>query len=309
MRIAFAGTPAAAVPSLRRLLDSDHDVVAVLTRPDARAGRGRGLRPSPVREVADQAGVPVLTPSSARDEGLAASLRALELDACPVVAYGMLLPQDILQIPRHGWVNLHFSLLPAWRGAAPVQHAVMAGDEVTGATTFLLDEGMDTGPVLGTMTEAIRPDDTAGALLDRLATGGAELLAASLDAIADGSVVARAQPPEGISYAPKLSTADARIDLSRPALAVSRLIAGCTPSPGAWTTWRGQRVKLGPVELWDRGGQVSPGGIKVTGDGVVVGTGTVPVRLGEIQPPGKSMMAARDWARGARLEAQEVFGE
>lgn len=318
MRIVFAGTPTAAVPSLNRLLrpDSGHEVVAVLTRPDAKAGRGRGVRRSPVREVAEAAGVPVLTPRTAGTGGaLLAELSDLAPDACPVVAYGLLLPAPVLAVPTHGWVNLHFSLLPAWRGAAPVQHALLAGDQVTGASTFLLDEGMDTGPVLGTMTETIRARDTAGDLLDRLAVAGAELLAASLDALQDGSAVPQPQSPDGVSYAPKLTVDQARVDWSRPDYVVDRQVRGVTPAPGAWTTWRGDRVKLGPVRVVDappgRGGAdpgaLPAGGLRVAADGVLVGTGTGTIRLGDVQPPGKRMMAATDWARGARLAEGEVF--
>src|SRR2546423_5390657 len=178
MRLVFAGTPAAAVPSLDALLKSRHEVAAVITRPDAPAGRGRRVGPSPVAERAAEVGLEVLKPPTPRDEGFLRHLRALAPDCCPVTAYGALIPQAALEIPRHGWVNLHFSLLPAWRGAAPVQRALMAGDELTGATTFRIEQGLDTGPVFGVLTEAIRPRDTAGTLLHRLATAGAGLLVA-----------------------------------------------------------------------------------------------------------------------------------
>ena len=233
MRLVLAGTPEVAVPSLEALAASRHTVVAVVTRPDAPAGRGRSLVPSPVRVRADELGVPVLTPASPRDPAFQEELRALDPDACPVVAYGALLPRSALDIPRHGWVNLHFSLLPAWRGAAPVQRAVMAGDEITGASTFVIEAGLDTGPVLGTMTEAVRPRDTSGDLLGRLAVAGAGLLVATMDGLADGSLVARPQPDEGVSLAPKLSVDDARVDWSLPAHVVDRRVRGCTPDPGA----------------------------------------------------------------------------
>jgi methionyl-tRNA formyltransferase len=249
MRLVFAGTPEPAVPSLDALLASPHEVVAVVTRPDARAGRGRGVVQSPVRQRAEELGIEVLTPRSPRDPEFLDRLRALAPDACPVVAYGALIPQVALDIPRHGWVNLHFSLLPAWRGAAPVQHAVMAGDEVTGASTFLIEAGLDTGPVFGLMTERIRPRDTAGDLLARLADGGAGLLVATMDGLADGSLTPVPQALEGVSLAPKIDVQDARVRWDRPAVAVDRQVRGCTPAPGAWSTFRGERVKLLPVDL------------------------------------------------------------
>ena len=313
MRVVFAGTPQAAVPSLRALLDSSHDVVAVVTRPEARAGRGRRAAASPVAQLAAQKGLEVLTPHRPSDPVFVARLSELAPDCCPVVAYGHLLPPQVLAVPRHGWVNLHFSLLPAWRGAAPVQHAVIAGDEVTGATTFVLDEGMDTGPVLGTLTETVRPQDTAGDLLDRLAVAGAGLLVATLDGLETGALQAVPQPTDGISLAPKLTVDDARIDWTHPALAIDRRIRGCTPSPGAWTTWRGQRLKVGPLEGLASAGDETPGpapGKVLVGDGgVQVGTGSRPVVLGSVQPAGKKAMPAADWARGARPQDGERFDD
>jgi methionyl-tRNA formyltransferase len=305
VRLVFAGTPHAAVPSLEALLASRHEVAAVLTRPDARAGRGRRVAESPVKARAAQAGVPVLQPASLRDPAAVAEMRALAPDCCPVVAYGAMVPPPALAVPRLGWVNLHFSLLPAWRGAAPVQHAVLAGDDVTGATTFLLEEGLDTGPVLGTLTEAVRPQDTAGALLDRLAAAGATLLVATLDALEDGTITPVPQGADGVSYAPKLTVEDARVDWAAPALAVERRIRGCTPSPGAWTTWRSARLNLSPVIMHAerdhaRRVRLAPGELHVTRDAVLVGTATVPVALGDVQAPGKRPMPAVDWARGAR---------
>jgi methionyl-tRNA formyltransferase len=289
------------VPSLEALLDSGHEVAAVVTRPDAPAGRGRALRPSPVRERAQSAGVEVLTPAHPRDEAFQARLRELAPDCCPVVAYGALVPQPVLDIPVHGWVNLHFSLLPAWRGAAPVQHALLHGDEITGATTFRLEAGMDTGPVYGVATEQVRPTDTSGDLLDRLATSGAGLLVATLDGIERGELRPVPQPADGVSLAPKLTVEDARVDWSAPAVRVDRLVRACTPAPGAWTTLRGKRVKLGPVGLTD---EVLPAG-EVAGD--LVGTATTAVRLGGVRPEGKGAMPAADWLRGLRLEPGERF--
>lgn len=313
MRVVFAGTPDAAVPSLRALLDSEHEVVGVLTRPDARAGRGRTLRASPVREVAQEYGIPVATPRTLRDPEAQDQVRAWAPEACPVVAYGQLVPSELLELPRHGWINLHFSLLPAWRGAAPVQHAVRAGDEVTGAVTFVLEQGLDTGPVLGRLTETIRPRDTGGDLLDRLAVAGASLLVATLDGLAAGTLVAEPQPADGVSLAPKLEVADARVDWSRPAYAVDRLVRACTPAPGAWTTFRGERLKVGPVvplghdtaPQGDGSDPLARGELQVGRREVLVGTGTTPVRLEQVQPQGKRPMAASDWARGVRPEPGE----
>ncbi len=307
MRVVFAGTPAPAVPSLQALLGSRHEVVAVLTRPDAGAGRGRRQSPSPVAEVALEAGVEVLRPE--RPAHALERLVELAPDCCPVVAYGHLLRREVLDVPRLGWVNLHFSLLPAWRGAAPVQRALMAGDEITGATTFVLDEGMDTGPVLGTLTEAVRPRDTSGDLLDRLGTAGAQLLVASLDALEDDAVTAVPQPAEGVSLAPKVEVDDARVPWTAPALAVDRLVRACTPAPGAWTTWRDQRAKLGPVEPAADvpEGDLAPGELLVGRREVLVGTGSGPVRLGTVQPAGKKALPAADWARGVRPEPGERF--
>jgi len=238
VRLVFAGTPDVAVPALDALAASSHDLVGVVTRPDAPAGRGRTLVPSPVRVRATELGLPVLTPRSPKEPEFQLALRDLAPDVCPVVAYGALVPRSALDIPRLGWVNLHFSLLPAWRGAAPVQRAVMAGDEVTGASTFLIEEGLDTGPVLGVMTETILADDTSGALLTRLAHAGAGLLVATMDGLESGDLLAQPQPVEGVSLAPKLSVDDARVDWMLPAFAIDRLVRGATPAPGAWTTFR-----------------------------------------------------------------------
>ena len=302
LRLVFAGTPQTALPSLRLLLESPrHEVVAVVTRPDARSGRGRRLHPSPVAELAAEAGVEVLKPERAGDPEFLARLRELAPDCYPVVAYGALLPETALEIPRHGWVNLHFSLLPAWRGAAPVQHAILHGDEITGATVFRIVKELDAGPVFGVVTEAVRPEDTSGDLLARLAESGARLLAATLDGIEDGTLEARPQPAEGVSFAPKIEVADARVDWTAPALRVDRLIRACTPAPGAWTEFRGTRLKLGPVRPVSDAPALPPGALRATKDEVLAGTGTVPVRLGEVRPEGKRAMTAAEWARGARL--------
>ena len=311
MRLVFAGTPDPAVVALEALLASRHEVVAVVTRPDAPAGRGRHLEASPVAQLAESAGLEVLKPAKARDPEFLDRLRAIGPDCCPVTAYGALIPQQALDIPGPGWVNLHFSLLPAWRGAAPVQHALLHGDDITGATTFRIVAALDAGPVYGVVTEPVRPSDTAGDLLSRLAESGARLLVATIDGIESGELTARPQPDEGISLAPKITPDDARVRWDEPAAAVSRRVRACTPAPGAWTVLHGARVKLWPFAgvADDPGVRPGPGQLRVLGREVLVGTGTQPVRLGDVQPPGKRRMPAADWARGLRLdESAAVLG-
>lgn len=310
MRLLFAGTPEVALPALEALLGSTHEVVGVLTRPDARQGRGRRLAASPVAELAAAHDIPVLKPASLHEPAVQAEIRELGADVAPVVAYGALIPPALLGVPAHGWVNLHFSLLPAWRGATPVQHALIAGDEITGASTFRIEEGLDTGPVYGTLTERVGPDDTAEQLLARLATAGSQLLVATLDALADGTARPEPQAADGVSHAPRLTSSDARIDWRSPAIAVDRLIRGTTPAPGPWTSAPdGSRLKLGPVAATDESdSELTPGELQVTSSAVLVGTGSSPVRLGRLAPAGRSWMAAVDWARGARLSAGDRLG-
>jgi methionyl-tRNA formyltransferase len=302
MRIVFAGTPEPALPSLQRLIDSPrHDVIAVLTRPDAVAGRRAKPSPSPVAQLASHVGIPVLRPAQPNSPEFIAELAALEPQCCAVVAYGALLSAELLRVPPHGWVNLHFSLLPAWRGAAPVQAAIAAGDPVTGATTFLIEPALDSGPVYGVLTETIRAEDTAGELLGRLSVSGAALLEATLDGIADATVEAVPQARDGVSLAPKVTVDQARVRWDLPAQVVERRIRAFTPNPGAWTMIGDLRVKLGPVSV-DQGCEpLAPGAIRVDRVAVRVGTASQPVVLGQVQPPGKKSMAAADWARGARL--------
>jgi methionyl-tRNA formyltransferase len=310
VRLVFAGTPDVAVPALDAVDASRHHLAAVVTRPDAPAGRGRHSTRSAVGRWADDHGVPVLQPAKPSRPEFLQALAELSPDCCPVVAYGALVPKSALDIPRHGWVNLHFSLLPAWRGAAPVQRAIMAGDEITGATTFRLEEGLDTGPVFGVLTEPIRPTDTAGDLLGRLSHAGAGLLLATIDGIEDGTLVPVPQPAEGVSLAPKVTVEEARIDWSQPYHVVDRLIRGCTPAPGAWTTFRRERIKIGPLRRGFSTRLVRhplPDELDVEGNEVVQhvnGTGFV---LGEVQPAGKRMMPAAAWARGARIGPGERF--
>ena len=310
MRLVFAGTPQTAVPSLEALLASRHEVAAVVTRPDAPAGRGRKVDSSPIARRAAAAGIEVLTPARARDPQFLDRMREIAPDCAPMVAYGALLPQSLLDIPRHGWVNLHLSVLPAWRGAAPVQHAIMHGDDVTGASTFRVVAELDAGPVYGVVTEPVRPDDTTGQLLERLSHSGAELLVATLDGIEAGTIQAVPQPAEGVSFAPKITPADARVDWKLPAHVVDRLIRACTPDPGAWTEFEGARLKLGPVSLnappvpLD----LAPGEVLAERQAVFVGTGSHPVRLGEVQAEGKRRMTAADWTRGLRSAGPARFG-
>jgi methionyl-tRNA formyltransferase len=309
LKLVFAGTPAAALPSLRALLASRHEVAAVVTRPAAAAGRGRHVVASPVAALAREHGIPVLSPARPRDPEFLSELAGIGPDCCPVVAYGALLPQAALDIPRHGWVNLHFSVLPAWRGAAPVQAAIWHGDDVTGATTFEIERSLDSGPVYGVVTEPVRSTDTTGDLLERLACSGATLLLATMDGIEDGTLHPQPQPTEGVTVAPKITVADARVDWTLPAFAIDRRARACTPDPGTWTGFRDERLKLGPVRPVEGDpARLAPGELLVERGRVLAGTGAGAVALGEVQPPGRKRMPAPDWARGARPVAGERLG-
>jgi len=324
VRLVFAGTPVTALPTLRALAASRHAVAAVVTRPDAPVGRGKKMHRSPVAELAEELGIEALKPVRPNEGWFLDRLRAIAPDCCPVTAYGALLPQSALDIPPHGWVNLHFSVLPAWRGAAPVQHAILRGDDITGATTFRIVKELDAGPVFGTLTEPIRPTDTSGDLLGRLAISGAQLMVRTLDAIEDGTARAVPQPADGVSLAPKVTPADARVDWKLPAHLIDRQLRACTPDPGGWTEFRAGRADMGRsdtgrsdtgrLKLWpvalaagaglaSGGPGLAPGELRVDRSAVYVGTGTVPVRLGDVQPPGKRRMPATDWARGLRPAA------
>ena len=303
MRIIFAGTPEPAACALTALLASNHDVIAVITRPDARKGRGRTYYPSPVKELATSHDIPVLTPTSLRDnDEFRSELCRLQPDCVPVVAYGNLIPKDVLDLVPYGFINLHFSLLPRWRGAAPVQAAIHAGDTVTGATTFRIDPGLDTGDIIGQLTEPIDPADTADSLLERLAHRGADLLTHTMDMIADGT--AEYRPQDGVAtHAHKITVADARVDWTQPADSIDRAIRAVTSSPGAWSTIGEQRIKLGPV-THTTDPHMQPGDIHVAKNRILVGTGTTPVSLGRVQPSGKKPMPAADWARGTMIEGK-----
>ena len=308
MRVVFGGTPDVAIPSLDSLVDSRHEVVAVVTRPDAPSGRGKKLTASPVAQHAAKLGIEVLKPPRPRDEEFVSRLTEIAPDCCPVVAYGALLPQRVLDIPRHGWVNLHFSLLPAWRGAAPVQHAILAGDQMTGATTFQIVLELDAGPIFATVTEPIGPDDTAGDLLHRLSLSGARLLVETLDGIEDGTLTSTPQPQTDsqVSYASKINVADAEIDWTQAAEVVDRLIRACAPAPGGWTTFRGEHFKINSARLSDT--VLPPGALEITKRSVRVGTATQALELGEIQAQGKKPMAAADWARGITFDPAPTLG-
>ncbi len=305
MRVLFAGTPAVAIPSLEAVIAAGFDVVGVLTRPDAPIGRKRVLTPSPVARRAGELGLPVIR-AARIDEEASAAIAKLAPDVAAIVAYGALIPSEALRIPTLGWINLHFSLLPAWRGAAPVQHAILHGDDVSGASTFQLEAGLDTGPVFGTLTETIRLTDTSSELLERLSHTGAVLLAQTLGALEAGQ--AGAQPQHGdITLAPKLTIDDGRIDWSQPALAIGRRIRAVTAEPGGWTMLAGQRLKTGPVELHPGTGGLSPGRVEFGPASVLVGTGSYAVELVLVQPAGKKMMQAIDWARGLANKEDVVF--
>ncbi|MDJ0314672.1 methionyl-tRNA formyltransferase [Arthrobacter sp. H35-D1] len=306
MRVLFAGTPAVALPSLEALRAAGHEIVAVLTRPDAPLGRKRVLTPSPVAARAAELGLPVIKANKV-DAEAAAAIAAASPDVAAIVAYGALVPESALGIPAHGWINLHFSLLPAWRGAAPVQHSVINGDEITGASTFLLEKGLDTGPVFGTVTESIRPSDTSAVLLERLSHSGAMLLVQTIDGLAAGALGGVPQQGE-ISLAPKLTLEDGHVQWDSPALAISRRIRGVTTEPGAWTMLEGQLFKLGPVLLRTDVTDLAPARLRIEGKTVLVGTGSHAVELAEVQPAGKKLMKATDWARGLANKEDVVFG-
>lgn len=294
MRLVFAGTPEAAVPALDALVASSHEVLAVMTRPDAPAGRGRRLTPSPVAQRAEELGLEVLKPEHPRDPDFQARLRALEPDLCPVVAYGALLPQSALDIPTNGWINLHFSLLPRWRGAAPVQRAIIAGDEEIGTACFQIVKALDAGDVYR-MESMPMPDATAGELLAALAESGAAQLVEAVDAVAAGERPTP-QPDEGVTVAPKITVEEARLDFSAAATTLRNLVMGCSPDPGAWCELDGQRFKIYRAAVADPL-DLAPGALEATKRQVFVGTGEGTLELLEVQAPGKRRMPAIDWAR------------
>lgn len=298
MRLVFAGTPEVALPSLEAVAASSHELVAVVTRPDAPRGRSARPVPSPVGAWADAHGVPALKPAHPRDPGFAETLARLAPDACAVVAYGALLPDEVLAIPRYGWINLHFSLLPRWRGAAPVQRAIMAGDPVTGATTFRLVRALDAGPVYGSLIHPLVGTETAGEVLALLAREGAELLVDTLDELPDREPLDQDEEL-GVSLAPKITVAEARLDWARDGVELDRVIRGCSPEPMAWTLLDGERFRVALARPTVEQGP-APGEVRVDRRRVLVGTGTVALELLQVQPQGRKVMAATDWARGLR---------
>lgn len=294
MRILFAGTPEAARPTLHKLINSEHQVVAVVTRPDAPTGRGRTMAPSIVAQVASDAGLSVFKAASLNDAALIKQISDLQPDLAVIVAYGALIKEPLLN--AFPWVNLHFSLLPSYRGAAPVQHAILAGEEITGVSAFILDNGLDTGPLLGQMTERIRPNDTSGTLLQRLSEGGADLMMALLTQWEE--ITAQPQPDDGVSFAPKIDVGMARIDWGRSGELIDRHIRAMTPSPGAWTTIHNERLEILEASLADD--SIAAGQVKISKHEILIGSSTRAVRLLKVKPAGRREMAAIDWARGQR---------
>lgn len=298
MRVAFFGTPEPAVPALRALI-GDHrtEVALVVTNPDRPRGRGHRLAPSPVKVAALDAGVDVAQPRRASEVG--DRLSALGIDVCAVVAYGQILPDPLLAVPLHGFVNLHFSLLPSWRGAAPVPATILAGDRDTGVTCFALDAGMDTGPVLATRTTRVGPNETSGELTARLAALGAPLLVDAIVGHVDGTIRARPQDDSAATYAPKISPDDARVDWTGPAALIHRVVRAYNPVPGAHTTFRGGRLKLHRAQI--AAGEGPPGAIVAIDDRTgapIVACGADALRLDEVQPAGKRAMAGAAFVNG-----------
>jgi methionyl-tRNA formyltransferase len=302
LRTVFFGTPEWAVPSLRALLDAGIDVGAVVTNPDRPAGRGMHVRASPVKDVAFEAGLPVLQPQRARDEEFIESLRAHAPEVAVVVAYGRILPPEVLEVPTLGFVNVHFSLLPHYRGAAPVQRAIIDGNSETGVTIILLTEGMDEGPVLAERRVPIDQEDTAGTLGKRLADIGAQLLVETLPPYTEGRISPRDQDHERATYAPKITDEDARIEWGKPATEIRNLIRGLNPDPGAWTTLEGKRIKIFGARPASFEGNLDPGQVATTKEGLLVGTMDQPLLLMDVQVEGKRRMAGADAARGLRLD-------
>ncbi len=308
LRVAFAGTPRVAVPALEALIDSNHEVVGVLSKPDAPAGRGRRLQPSQVSVAAAQHGLALLTPERINQQTIDQMVQEWFPDVVAVVAYGLLIPHQFVDVPRFGWVNAHFSSLPAWRGTAPVQHAIAHGDLSIAVTTFRIDEGLDTGPVLG-RSEAMRigEREDAGHLLAKLAPLSARLMVETMDGLAAGTLRAQPQSDAGVSYAPRISVQDARIDWRRPVRDVDRWIRACTPEPGAWTFYGEHRLRIEVPQKVLEDEAATPGSVLVEKSRVRVGAMGGYVVLDSVQPTGKKSMDAADWARGLRESAPESF--
>jgi methionyl-tRNA formyltransferase len=291
VRIAFAGTPDVAVPVLDALVSSGHEIAFVITRPDAPAGRGRVLTPSAVSLSAQEHNIECFKTTDL----VSLTSQLAQVDCVVVVAFGAMVPSDLLNVPKHGWINVHFSLLPHWRGAAPVQYAIKAGDDVTGVSAFQIDSGLDTGPVLGSIATSIRAGETSGELLDRLAIEGAALMVATLSALEAENIHAVPQPTTGVSVAPKISKDDARVSWQLPALAIERHVRAMTPEPGAWTMAGDQRIKLSPVSLATEVSHLAPGEVVKIENQVFVGTGSHAVVLGEVTQAGRNQVDAKQW--------------
>lgn len=304
MRVAFMGSPDFALPSLEAILAAGHEVVCVYSQPPRPAGRGQALRETPVHRFAAARGIEVRTPRSLKKAPEQAAFAALKLDVAVVVAYGLILPKAILDAPRLGCVNLHGSLLPRWRGAAPIQRAVMAGDDVTGVQTMRMEEGLDTGPVYMSAGTEIDEEDTAGTVHDRLAALGAPLVVETLALLNIGAAVARPQSEEGMTYAPKITPAETRIDWTKPARVVDRQIRGLAPFPGAWFELDGVRIKALGSRLSTGRGQ--PG--EALDDALKIACGDGAVRLMSVQRAGKGAMDAEAYLRGAPVPAGSVLG-
>lgn len=298
MRIAFAGTPESAIAPLATLLASHHMVEFVVTRPDAPTGRGRVMTPSPVATFAAEHDIRTIKTSQLSDY----AQEFVGLDAVIVVAFGGMVPTELLDVPTHGWINLHFSLLPTWRGAAPVQYAILSGDDHTGVTSFRIDEGLDTGPVLGQVSTDLGSSETAGELLERLTEYGTTLMLQVLDGVEAGKVVAAPQSAHNVSHAPKITKDDARIVWEHPALSVARRIRAVTPAPGAWTMCDEERIKIAPVRLRSEVTDLAPGQVTMRDGAVLVGTGTHAVELTQVQRPGKTFADPLPWVSSASAE-------
>jgi len=307
LRLVFAGSPAAAVPSLQLLAASQHEIAAVVTREDSPQGRKGILTPTAVSSAASELGLPVIATNRLAGEATDA-ITDLQPDLGVIVAYGGLVREPLLSAPRLGWINLHFSLLPRWRGAAPVQRAIIAGDEITGATVFQLVPELDAGDVFGTLTEPVGAHQSAGGLLDTLALSGAELLVRVVDAIADGT--ANALPQVGdVTLAPKLTLPDGEIDWNAHATTVDSLIRGVTPEPGAFTTLDGGRFKILSAAIARNAPRLAPGQFAQEGKLILVGTATDPIELITVHPAGKKAMNAGDWWRGRPADASTLANE
>ena len=299
MRILFAGTPKNAVPTLQALIDSEHEIVGVLTRQPAPSGRGRKLVETDIDLKAKEHGITVFTPKTLKTPEIQEQLKELDIDLAVVVAYGNLIPKNVLEIPKHGWINLHFSILPRWRGAAPIQYALMNGDEKTGACVFQLEEGLDTGPVY-TQLETEVGNKTSSELLEELGHSGAKIVLDAIEKI-QNDFTPVPQPDEGVTLAPKIPSTLGMVDFTKDAVTIRNLIRAVTTQPGAYAFVDDKRIKIAPVEIVEED-DLRPGQILITKKHVFVGTATNNIKLGQVAPSGKSWMNACDWGRGVRGE-------